>query len=210
MAVENIVVAPELKPALATATATLQITTAIIDLLSENANSPTTIALQAAVAKQQKLLLAYLSRLRLQTRRAAYLARSTKSETTEARKQVDGLLLQLQNLYYEQRHLLGEISSCEEYAHAYRELPLIDESEFEEIFPDAEGMEEGEMMERRIGFEGEERRRLEEERLGLVRRKEELLRENGRRKERLKEVDGKVEGWIDGSRGLEEELAKEL
>lgn len=38
--------------------------------------------------------------------------------------------MSLQNLYYESRHLAGEIAACEGFKHAYRELPLIDEDEF--------------------------------------------------------------------------------
>nr|GFD57658.1 hypothetical protein [Tanacetum cinerariifolium] len=41
--------------------------------------------------------------------------RRTKQETSEARQEIDELHLQLQNLYYEQRHLRGEIRGCEEY-----------------------------------------------------------------------------------------------
>lgn len=44
--------------------------------------------------------------------------RQTKQETTEARQEIDSLHLQLQNLYYEQRHLRGEIAGCEEFEYA--------------------------------------------------------------------------------------------
>lgn len=212
MAVEDIIISPELKLCLDMANATLSQTLTIIDILSTAASSqtPTTAALQTRVATAQKLLSAYLSRLRLQTRRAAYLARSTKTQTADARREVDALLLQLQNLYYEQRHLLGEIASCEEYAHAFRELPLISEEEYVEMFPEAEGLGESELMERRIAFEEEERKRMDEERRELVKRKEALVVENARRKEAMKKMDEKLETWVEGLGSLEEELGKEL
>jgi len=69
----------------------------------------------ADIAKQQKLLGADLAQLRGLHRAAHYSARETKAQTAEARQEVDTLHLQLQNLYYEQRHLEGEIEACEGY-----------------------------------------------------------------------------------------------
>jgi hypothetical protein len=67
---------------------------------------------------EQKRLNARLAILRGLNRRAIMSVRSTKQETTEARQEIDSLHLQLQNLYYEQRHLRGEIRGCEEYEYA--------------------------------------------------------------------------------------------
>ena len=78
-----------------------------------NANAPLTTDEQVTLSKEQKLLNTNLSHLR-GLHRAAYLAaRDTKSQTADARHEVDVLHLQLQNLYYEQRHLQGEIAACE-------------------------------------------------------------------------------------------------
>ncbi|KAF3064777.1 putative THOC5 family protein [Daldinia childiae] len=66
-------------------------------------------------SKQQKLLITNLAQLRGLHRSAYFGARQTKSQTSEARQEVDRLHLQLQNLYYEQRHLQGEIAACESY-----------------------------------------------------------------------------------------------
>lgn len=71
--------------------------------------------LQAEIAKQQKQLFTSISQLRGLHRTACISARETKTLTLEARQEVDRLHLQLQNLYYEQRHLQGEISACESY-----------------------------------------------------------------------------------------------
>lgn len=210
MAVENVITAPELLPSLATARATLQQSLAIIDLLSTNASTPTTTELQRTVAQQLKTLQAYLARLRQQTRKTAFLARSTKAQTADARKEVDALLLQLQNLYYEQRHLLGEIAACEDYPHAFRELPLVDLDEYLERFPEHEELDESALMEARIAQEQEERQRLDEERRELAARKEILLTENTRRKEVVKRMDEKLDTWVDNLVKLEAELDEEL
>jgi THO complex subunit 5 len=65
------------------------------------------------ISKQQKLLNTNLAHLRGLHRAAHFRARETKTQTAEARHEVDVLHLQLQNLYYEQRHLEGEIAACE-------------------------------------------------------------------------------------------------
>jgi len=210
MTVTEIITSPLLTPCLATAQATLAQAQTLIDLLSANASTPTTLSLQSTVAHHQKLLQAYLSKLRLQTRKAAYTARATKSSTADARKQVDALLLQLQNLYYEQRHLLSEIAACEDYDHPFRELPLMELDEYLEYFPEQEGLSEEELMPRRIEYEAEERRRIEGERKELVRVKERLVGENARRKEEMKKMDEKLEGWVDGLGALEDELKRDL
>ena len=95
---------------------------AILDLLdahhasidaSDDASDPT--AQQLELSTQQKKLTAYLAQLRGLNRKAVLGVRSTKQETGEARQEIDALHLQLQNLYYEQRHLRGEIAGCEDY-----------------------------------------------------------------------------------------------
>lgn len=70
---------------------------------------------QLEISKQQKLLITHLAQVRGLHRAAHFSSRKTKQETAEARHEVDRLRLQLQNLYYEQRHLQGEISACESY-----------------------------------------------------------------------------------------------
>ena len=65
--------------------------------------------------QRQLRLNARLAHLRGLNRQAIMRVRATKQETTDARQEIDGLHLQLQNLYYEQRHLRGEIAACEDY-----------------------------------------------------------------------------------------------
>lgn len=210
MTVEETITDPLLTPILTTARTTLQQALTIIDFLSTHASSPTTRAHQLTVARHQKLLQAHLSKLRVQTRRTAYGARNTKALTAEAKTEVDRLLLQLQNLYYEQRHLMGEIAACEGYDHAYEKLPLIEVDEYLDLFPDQAELTEEEMMQRRIEYEAAERRRMEVERQELVEVKERLVAENAKKKEELKKMDEKLEAWVEGLKPLEEELAKDL
>jgi THO complex subunit 5 len=77
------------------------------------------IETRAEIARQQKLLTTNLAQLRGLHRAACFSARDTKAVTAEARQQVDRLHLQLQNLYYEQRHLQGEIEACESFRYVF-------------------------------------------------------------------------------------------
>lgn len=124
MAVDNIVTDPSLKLALETSGATREQAIALLDFVSNHdPASPPSLEFQLQISKQQKLLLTYLAQLRGLHRDAHVGARETKALTAEARQEVDKLHLQLQNLYYEQRHLQGEIAACESYE--FVSLPVI-------------------------------------------------------------------------------------
>lgn len=70
---------------------------------------------QRDLTKQQRTLYARLGELRSLNRNAILQVRETKQWTSEARQEIDRLHLHLQNLYYEERHLRGEIAGCESY-----------------------------------------------------------------------------------------------
>jgi THO complex subunit 5 len=116
MPVDDTVSDPSLRLALETSHQTREQAIALLDLVS--AAPPTSEPseeLQLQISKEQKRLLIYLSQLRGLHRDAHVEARETKALTAEMRQEVDKLHLHLQNLYYEQRHLQGEISACESY-----------------------------------------------------------------------------------------------
>jgi THO complex subunit 5 len=121
-----LVTSPSLQSVLAAADLARTQSLAILDLLDAHHASSTTTdsnsdatdhptAHQLALSTQQKKLTAHLAHLRGLNRKAVLGVRSTKQETGEARQEIDALHLQLQNLYYEQRHLRGEIAGCEDY-----------------------------------------------------------------------------------------------
>jgi THO complex subunit 5 len=117
MAVHDIVTEPALKLALETSCQTREQAVALLDLVATQppTTNPLSTEFQLQISKQQKVLLTYLAQLRGFHRDAHVGARETKALTAEARQEVDRLHLQLQNLYYEQRHLQGEITACESY-----------------------------------------------------------------------------------------------
>ena len=113
MDVDEIITDPSLKQALELSNQTREQAIALLDFVSEA--PPTSSDLQLQMSKRQKILYTYLAQLRGLHRSAQMGARETKAQTAEARQEVDRLHLQLQNLYYEQRHLQGEIAACESY-----------------------------------------------------------------------------------------------
>lgn len=118
MAVEDIVTDQALRAALEVSAQTRQQAIDLLDIVSSHTPTyaaPPTHEFQIQISKQQKLLITYLAQLRGLHRDAHVGARETKAQTAEARQEVDKLHLQLQNLYYEQQHLQGEITACDTY-----------------------------------------------------------------------------------------------
>ncbi|KAJ9633864.1 uncharacterized protein PV06_05696 [Exophiala oligosperma] len=211
MTIEELVTDPTLQPLLETSRTTLaQVLTALSWLEANSTADIPTSEQKLDLAEQQKILYAHVAKLRGQHRQAAFGARATKQDTAEARQEVDRLLLQLQNLYYEQRHLMGEIGACEGYDHAYTHLPLLSLDEYLAQFPEQAGLPEQELMPLRIEHEKQEREKMEQERLELVKIKDALVKENTRKKDELKKMDDKLEAMIDGFNALQEGLKKEL
>ncbi|KAG5976572.1 hypothetical protein E4U58_002224 [Claviceps cyperi] len=181
---------------------------ALLRLTDESSDSPLSAETQAEIAKQQKHLFTSISHLRGLHRNACISARETKTRTAEARQEVDRLHLQLQNLYYEQRHLQGEIVACESYDHTYKQLPLISVDEFLAKHPDHAGDDENELMMARIEHEHAEREALEQQRQELLKRKQKLIAENKRRKDDLANLDHDLEKFIDAAKPILELFEK--
>jgi THO complex subunit 5 len=117
MAVNATVTDPSLRTLLDISSQAREQALGLLDLVSSTPNPPPPEA-QIQISKQQKLLYGYLAPLRGSVRDATLGARDTKATTAEARQEVDRLHLQLQNLFYEQQHLQGEIAACEAYEYA--------------------------------------------------------------------------------------------
>ncbi len=118
MAAGNIVTDPFLHTVLDAADLARRQSLHMLDLLSElpqSARAPMRHDMEMELSRNQKLLYTRLAEVRGLNRNALIGVRQTKQATAEARQEVDMLHLRLQNLYYEQRHLRGEIAACESY-----------------------------------------------------------------------------------------------
>ncbi|KAI0136590.1 Fms-interacting protein-domain-containing protein [Xylariales sp. AK1849] len=165
---------------------------------------------QLEISKQQKLLITHLAQLRGLHRAATYGSRETKHETAEARQEVDRLHLQLQNLYYEQRHLQGETAACESYDHTYQQLPLVSVEEFLALNPDHADDDDNTLMIARIEHERTERESLEQKRMELLRRKQKLIADNKKRKDDLANLDKELERFIDAAKPIQKLFEKNI
>ncbi|CBF80964.1 uncharacterized protein ANIA_10644 [Aspergillus nidulans FGSC A4] len=205
-AIRDIISDPSLLPVLNTAAETRDLCHKLLSLLD-----PSGAADQLSESPQsvQKHLFALLAQLRGQNRDAIFRVRETKQRTAEARQEIDRLHLQLQNLYYEQRHLTGEIAACQSYDHKYRSLPLIPVEEFLELHPEHRESDEHELMVARINHEHAEREKLEQARQELLKRKQALITENNKRKEDLASLDQDLEKFIDAAKPIQKLFEKE-
>lgn len=117
MTVDDHITDPALASVVETSRAAREQAQALVDLIAQttaaNPNGPIPADALIEISTKQKELNTNIAHLRGLHRAAHFRARETKSKTAEARHEVDVLHLQLQNLYYEQRHLEGEIAACE-------------------------------------------------------------------------------------------------
>lgn len=120
MPVSEIITDPSLLPVLQTSAETLSQCQNLLAMLDPS-TLPSTPSQDfiLSVSKQQKLVFSLLSQLRGLNRDSILGVRATKQATAEARQEIDRLHLHLQNLYYEQRHLNGEIAACESYEYVF-------------------------------------------------------------------------------------------
>ncbi|EHL03321.1 hypothetical protein GLAREA_00439 [Glarea lozoyensis ATCC 20868] len=206
MGLDNTITDPALKQALETSQLARTQAIALLDLSSSIADPTQENQLQ--ISAQQKVLLAHLAQLRGSHRDAHLGARATKALTAEARQEVDRLHLQLQNLYYEQRHLQGEINACESYDHKYQQLPLIPIEQFLEEHPEHANADEVALMVARIDHEHAERLALEEQRQGLLKKKQGLIADNKKRKDDLANLDKDLEKFIDAAKPIQKTFEK--
>ncbi|KAK4220200.1 Fms-interacting domain containing protein [Rhypophila sp. PSN 637] len=221
MAVDAHISDPYLAAVAETSKAACEQAISLIDSIAGTVGQGTTISPEnlAEISKQQKILNTNLAQLRGVQRSAYVRARETKAQTAEGRHEVDVLHLQLQNLFYEQRHLEGEILACEGFEHSYQKLPLIPVEEFLALHPeharDAAAHEneddeayENALMIARINHERAERETLEQQRLELQKRKQKLIAENKKRRDDLANLDKDLEKFIDAAKPIQKMFEK--
>ncbi|KAF3924702.1 hypothetical protein AA313_de0207063 [Arthrobotrys entomopaga] len=160
-------------------------------------------------AKSQKQLYASIARLRSVHRNAYMVLRQTKQTTSEARQEQDRLHLQLQNLYYQQRHLRGEIDACLDFPHTYKDIPLVPEEDYLERHPEDVEKDPHELMKLRLADERAVREELEARRKQLISKKQALIAENKKRKDDLASLDEHLKKFIESSKPIQETFKKE-
>jgi len=135
--------------------------------------------------------------------------REAKDATSESRREVDRLHLQLQNLYYEQRHLRGEITACRDFPHRYTSLPLVSEADFLAQQPQHRDTDPHNLMIARLNNEKIVREELEKQRKELLVKKQALTAENKKRKDDLASLDEQLKKFIESSRSIQTTFQKD-
>ncbi|KAI9704100.1 MAG: hypothetical protein M1836_006961 [Candelina mexicana] len=210
--ISDIVTDPYLQSVLETSTRTREQTSKLLALIEDNPSSSTNPPFRDTllhIAREQKQLHAHIAILRGKNRNALLDVRQTKALTAEKRGEVDRLHLHLQNLYYEQRHLRGEIAACEAYDHKYLSLPLLPVETYLSQHPEHTSLPEHELMIARINHEHAEREALEQARQGLLKKKQGLIAGNKKRKEDLENLDVHLEKFVDAAKPIQKMFEKE-
>lgn len=97
---------------------------------------------------------------------------------------------------------LGSVANAIFYSHKYQQLPLIPVDEFLAQHPEHADADENALMIARIDHEHQERLKLEEQRQGLLKKKQGLIADNKKRKDDLANLDKDLEKFIDVSLDL--------
>ncbi|THX60326.1 hypothetical protein D6D06_01316, partial [Aureobasidium pullulans] len=178
----------------------------MLDFIDQNRAAQPSPEAEMQLSRQQKILHTNLAKLRGLNRRAVLDTRNTKQQTQEAKSEIDSLHLHLQNLYYEQRHLIGDIAACQGYNHKYQSLPLISVDEILATNPELAGADEHDLMVARINHEHAERQALEEQRQGLLKKKQSLIAENNKKKDHLAALDKEVEKFLGSATAVQQKF----
>ena len=94
-------------------------------------------------------------------RQAIHATQQTKTTLQEARVKLERTQLSLQNLQYEQQHILQEISQAQSYESIYQDIPLVPLEEYMEQASEEEKQAQGhELMINRLKYELKQRKQL--------------------------------------------------
>ncbi|KAG0124411.1 Fms-interacting protein-domain-containing protein [Tuber indicum] len=197
MTIQEIITDPALRECLAVADRTRLLCHQILTMIEATQGVELPEDKRIERSRTQKQLNALLTQIKGLHRAAIMSAREAKEVTSEVRREVDRLHLQLQNLYYEQRHLRGEITACREFPHQYTSLPLVSEEEFLALNPEHQNDNPHNLMIARLNNEKAVREELEKQRKELLAKKQALIAENKKRKDDLASLDEQLKKFIE-------------
>lgn len=136
-------------------------------------------------------------------------ANQIKEATSQERNEVDQMQLDIQNIYYQHKHLKSEIERCNDFHSKHESLDMVPLEEFYERNPDAKSVEDPHalMLER---LKDEEARRLDLfiAKTRLTSRKKSLVAENKKRKEDLEKLDAMLKDFIQSTGPIQKALEK--
>ncbi|KAF2684730.1 hypothetical protein K458DRAFT_417598 [Lentithecium fluviatile CBS 122367] len=161
------------------------------------------------IGVKERRVYTQLSVVKALYRQSVLKVREEKAKTADDRAVDDALILGLHNLKYEEQSLRSEIAAAENYDHQYTKLPLIPVEEFLEKFPELVNSSEHDLMIARIDHESQERNELEAFRREKHVRKQVLIAEVKKGKEKLTNLDSMVEKFVEAAEPIKKVLATE-
>ncbi|ORY74805.1 Fms-interacting protein-domain-containing protein [Protomyces lactucae-debilis] len=152
-----------------------------------------------------------LTLLRRCNRQAHLDARTMKQQTAAHKSRLDQLQLDLQGLYYQQRHLRQAVARCKEAPHSYAEIQCQSDDILFAAQPALAELDQQsrEVMEARLRFELETRAALEGERKELGVQKQALMTENRQRRQDLAALERQLDAFVESAETLSQTLQKE-
>lgn len=107
----------------------------------------------------RKDIMTDIIQLRPLNRQAQIVITNIKDQTAKMKQEVDTIQLDMQNIYYQHKHLKSEIERCEDYESKHETIDLIPVEEFLEESPQFQDYEAHELIIERL--KDEEQRRLQ-------------------------------------------------
>lgn len=132
-----------------------------------------------------------------------------KESTTHEKNEVDLKQLDIQNIYYQHKHLKSEIERCNDFHSKHESLDLVPLSEFYESHPEAIGIEDPHnLMLQRLKDEEDRRLELFIAKTRLNNKKKKLSEDNKRRKEDLDKLDSMLRDFVESTEPIQKALQK--
>jgi THO complex subunit 5 len=161
-----------------------KLATEVLALSRDKATDETKLALKRRELMERTI------ELRLLNRQCQQLVKSIKEETARKRQDADNILLDIQNIQYEHKHLRSEIAKCEDIESKHLSLDLIPAEEFLEQHPDTKDLSAHEFTMARLRDEEERRLKLFVIKSRLNEQKTKLSSEVSELKDDIEDRDG--------------------
>lgn len=161
------------------------------------------------LAELRKKIYVNTIRLRELNWEAQNITNQAKARTSSEKDEVDQIQLDIQNIYYQHKHLKSEIGRCRDFRSKHESLDLIPLEELYQQDPKLQEIKDDHLL-MIARLQDEEKRRLElfVTKTKLVEKKNKLLAENKQRKEDLEKLDSSIKSFVESADPILKQLEK--
>lgn len=175
--------------------------TELLRLLEEEAGDSSLVTSGAGddpLSQLRRKILVEMVELRTMNWEAQESVNAIKETTSREKQSVDKIQLDIQNIYYQHKHLRNEIDRCEDFRSKHENIELVSLDEFYKTNPEARDIEDPhELMMARLQDEEQRRLDLFITKTRLTDKKNSLLHENKQRKEDMESLDENLQRFIE-------------